>query len=96
MRMCPTCDFAMREFNYAYDSNVFLDRCEQCKGIWLDPNEIVDIAKHIQYNPKLDAFGKGLVHKYNLQKDSGGKELEWYDYLLTGAYIILRLLVFKH
>ncbi|MHC4555383.1 MAG: TFIIB-type zinc ribbon-containing protein [Planctomycetota bacterium] len=20
MRMCPTCDFAMREFNYAYDS----------------------------------------------------------------------------
>ncbi|MHC5100996.1 MAG: zf-TFIIB domain-containing protein [Planctomycetota bacterium] len=62
MRMCPTCDFAMREFNYAYDSNVFLDRCEQCKGIWLDPNEIVDIAKHIQYNPKLDAFGKGLIH----------------------------------
>ena len=96
MRMCPTCDFAMREFNYAYDSNVFLDRCEQCKGIWLDPNEIVDIAKHIQYNPKLDAFEKGLIHKYNLQKDEGGKELEWYDYLLTGAYIILRLLVFKH
>ena len=96
MRMCPKCDFSMREFNYVYDSNVFLDRCEQCKGIWLDPNEIVDIAKHIQYNPKLDAFEKGLIHKYNLQKDEGGKELEWYDYLLTGAYIILRLLVFKH
>jgi Zn-finger nucleic acid-binding protein len=97
VRICPKCDFAMQEFNYAYDSNVFLDRCEQCKGIWLDPNEIIDIAKHIQYNPELDAIGKGLIHQCNLNKDRGGdEEMEWYDYLLTAAYIILRVLVFKH
>ena len=97
VRICPKCDFAMREFNYAYDSNVFLDRCEQCKGIWLDPNEIIDIAKHIQYNPELDAIGKGLIHKCDLNKDRGGdEEMEWYDCLLTAAYIILRLLIFKH
>lgn len=56
IRICPQCMLAMREFNYAYDSNIFLDRCETCKGIWLDPNEIIDIAKHIQYNPNADAF----------------------------------------
>jgi Zn-finger nucleic acid-binding protein len=96
MRMCPTCDFAMREFNYAYDSNVFLDRCEQCKGIWLDPNEIVDIAKHIQYNPEVSAFGGGLAKLVKMKKGSAEEDRQWYDYLLTVAYIILRLLVFKH
>ena len=94
MRMCPKCDFAMREFNYAYDSNVFLERCERCKGIWLDPNEIVDIAKHIHYNPELDAVGKGLIHKCDLGKN-GEKEPEWYNYLIPAAFVILRLLIFK-
>ena len=60
VKICPKCTLAMREFNYAYDSNVFLDQCEQCKGIWLDPNEIIDIAKHIQYNPEADAFARSL------------------------------------
>ena len=61
VRICPQCTLAMREFNYAYDSNIFLDRCEQCKGIWLDPNEIIDIAKHIQYNPELDSAARSLI-----------------------------------
>ena len=94
VRICPKCDFAMREFNYAYDSNVFLDRCEQCKGIWLDPNEIIDIAKHIQYNPELDAIGKGLIYKCDLEK-IGEEEPEWYNYLIPAAFVILRLLIFK-
>jgi hypothetical protein len=38
-----------------------------------------------------------LIHQCNLNKDRGGdEEMEWYDYLLTAAYIILRVLVFKH
>ena len=59
-RNCPRCYVAMRELNYAYDSNVFLDRCEKCNGIWLDPNEIIDIAAHIQYNPEMVVFGKSF------------------------------------
>ncbi|MHC5001405.1 MAG: zf-TFIIB domain-containing protein [Planctomycetota bacterium] len=74
-------------FNYAYDSNVFLDRCEQCKGIWLDPNEIIDIAKHIQYNPELDAIGKGLIYKCDLEKN-GEEEPEWYNYLIPAAFVL--------
>ena len=69
VRICPQCTLAMREFNYAYDSNIFLDRCEKCKGIWLDPNEIIDIAKHIQYNPEVEALAKSFLDfKRNLSE----------------------------
>ena len=94
VRFCPHCEMAMREFNYAYDSNIFLDRCEQCKGIWLDPNEIIDIAKHIQYNPQVHAVGGKLAEIVKMGL-SAEDDLRWYDYLLPVAYVVLRLLVFR-
>ena len=91
VRICPKCTLAMREFNYAYDSNIFLDRCEQCKGIWLDPNEIIDIAKHIQYNPEADAFARALVH----EDRSAEEEMDGLAKLLGIVFAILRVLVFR-
>ena len=92
VRICPKCTLAMREFNYAYDSNVFLDRCEKCKGIWLDPNEIIDIAAHIQYNPEAIAFGRALVDK----DGSAEEELESCSKILRIAFIVLRVLIFRY
>ena len=89
MRICPKCTLAMREFNYAYDSNILLDRCEQCKGIWLDPNEIIDIAKHIQYNPDVDAAARSLI------KDTDGEEAAKVAMAIVVVLEILRLLVFR-
>lgn len=92
-RKCPHCHTAMHEFNYAYDSNVFLDRCPECHGIWLDPNEIIDIAKHIQYNPKLDAAARGLIHNGGSVE---GNDDEGFGYMLAGAALaVLRVLVFR-
>ena len=90
-RKCPQCYVAMKEFNYAYDSNIFLDRCEQCNGIWLDPNEIIDIAKHIQYNPDVDAVGRGLIYNMGSVDEDAGKLA-----IMIGAVLtILRYLVFR-
>lgn len=88
-RVCPQCILPMREFNYAYDSNVFLDRCEKCKGIWLDPNEIIDIAKHIQYNPELDAAARSLI-KNDIEDEAAKLAI-----LLFVAVEILRFLILK-
>jgi Zn-finger nucleic acid-binding protein len=88
VRVCPQCRLTMREFNYAYDSNIFLDRCDKCKGIWLDPNEIVDIAKHIQYNPDVDAAARALV------KNEDDDDTLVYS-IIMAAVVILRLLVFR-
>lgn len=89
VRICPKCTLAMREFNYAYDSNIFLDRCEKCKGIWLDPNEIIDIAKHIQYNPDVDAAARALI-KNDIEDEAAGLAIA-----IVVVLGILRLLIFR-
>lgn len=88
---CPACGESMKEFNYAYDSNVFLDRCPKCRGIWLDPNEIIDIAKHIQYNPDVDAVAGAII-----KEDRQIKDDESLMYMIAGLVLaILRMLVFR-
>ena len=44
---------------------------------------------------ELDAVGKGLIHKCDLEKIGGEEEPEWYNYLIPAAFVILRLLIFK-
>ena len=90
-RVCPHCTLPMREFNYAYNSNIFLDRCEKCKGLWLDPNEIIDIAKHIQYNPDVDAAARSLIH--GLKRDDDDETA--LGIIVGVVFVILRLLVFR-
>lgn len=52
-RNCPKCSTAMEKFNYACDSNVILDKCHSCDGVWADGNEIKDLAIHSFYIPIL-------------------------------------------
>jgi len=55
-RICPKCGGDMAVFNYAYDSNVFLDRCKSCGGIWADRSEIEEIARFNKSNPSVDKY----------------------------------------
>ena len=65
IRLCPSCSGLMKRFNYAYDSNIFLDRCPACDGLWLDGDEIRRIAKHIQFDPDVMLAEKGLLDLQN-------------------------------
>ena len=47
-RSCPNCRGAMRKQNYAYNSNVIVDICDDCAGIWLESGEIEKIARHFK------------------------------------------------
>lgn len=41
---CPRCqDVVMNNFNYAYSSGVYIDKCPECSGIWLDEGELEKI-----------------------------------------------------
>lgn len=51
-RICPKCGVVMRTFNYAYDSNVFVDKCPQCEGIWTDAGEAKRLARYLKTDPK--------------------------------------------
>tara|TARA_B110000305_G_C18972054_1_gene417607 strand:+ start:68 stop:493 length:426 start_codon:yes stop_codon:yes gene_type:complete len=48
IKSCPRCLGATESFNYAYDSNVFLNRCGECRGIWLDHGELGRVALFLQ------------------------------------------------
>lgn len=45
---CPRCLAETESFNYAYDSNIFLNRCKACSGIWLDGGELREVALFIK------------------------------------------------
>jgi Zn-finger nucleic acid-binding protein len=37
---CPACQGAMQMMNYATDSGIAIDRCDECGGVWLDHDEL--------------------------------------------------------
>jgi uncharacterized protein len=47
-KACPRCRQTTDSFNFAYDSNIFLNRCNACDGVWLDGGEIRSVAQFIK------------------------------------------------
>ncbi|MHC4572909.1 MAG: rhomboid family intramembrane serine protease [Planctomycetota bacterium] len=60
-RFCPRCSKKLHKFNYAYDSNVFLDKCPACGGIWADGGEVEEVARYLKEDPRITAIGRGLL-----------------------------------
>lgn len=60
-KICPNCSLVMHRFNYCYDSNIFLDKCPSCHGIWTDAGEVQKIARYIKQDPKIDEIGGELA-----------------------------------
>ncbi len=64
-RRCPHCSQQMQKFNYSYDSNIFLDRCSNCGGVWADGGEIIQLASYLKEDPRIRDIGKGLLESAN-------------------------------
>jgi len=60
-RQCPKCREDMLKFNYSYDSNVILDRCPSCSGVWADGKEILQLAIYTKGNPRVDALAASVA-----------------------------------
>ena len=68
-KLCPRCKDKLRRFNYAYDSNVFLDKCPQCQGIWADGGEVKEIARYLKEDPRITTIAKGLIQRDKTLED---------------------------
>ena len=68
-RLCPECQAAMKEFNFAYDSNIFLDKCPRCGGIWTDAGEILKVAGHLKMDPRIYEIGQDLLGEDDVSRD---------------------------
>lgn len=38
--LCPVCQVRMEAAEYAYCSQIMIDRCPECGGVWLDRGEV--------------------------------------------------------
>jgi len=72
VRKCPVCNVDMDMRNYSYDSNIFIDKCPKCDGIWTDKGEFQAAAKYVKSNPVMDNYAEALVglSKMGRKKDS--------------------------
>ncbi|MBI5359446.1 MAG: rhomboid family intramembrane serine protease [Planctomycetes bacterium] len=90
-RNCPKCSAGMEKFNYGYDSNVILDKCVSCDGVWADGNEIKALAIHIKGNQKLDKLGQSLAeYSEQIQHDKDAADVNRF-YFLTYIPILVPL-----
>ncbi len=59
-RICPECSLKMKTFNYAYNSNIFLDRCFECGNVWIDAEEFSTLISYTKGNPKIDNLTRAV------------------------------------
>ncbi len=56
--ICPDCGLPLFEVNYG-DSNIKVDVCNQCEGIWLDEGEFKKIMSYLK-----DKAGDKILNEY--------------------------------
>jgi len=62
-KSCPRCNLVMQTFNYCYDSNVFLEKCTDCHGIWADSKDVLKIARYIKQDFTSTKIGEDLIRQ---------------------------------
>lgn len=87
VRKCPRCMADMKLFNYAYDSNIFLDKCLKCNGTWTDEGEMLAVAKYIKGNPNEDSYVKALMGECVKYHDSRNNRNKFIALALSLFYL---------
>lgn len=57
LRQCPSCAVSMEKFRYLYHSNIVLDECDKCGGIWVQDGELGNMSDFLAHQ----ATGHGVV-----------------------------------
>lgn len=62
-KVCPKCRVPTDVVNYSYDSNVFVNKCPTCQGVWVDRGELERVALYIKGNPAVSRYTQALVEE---------------------------------
>ena len=60
---CPNCDGILTPTNYANDSGLWLNKCGNCGGAWLESGQFERIVNHRAPKPKLKSLERALSHE---------------------------------
>jgi len=86
-RACPNCGRGMQKFNYSGDSNIFLDKCPNCDGVWADAGEAQAIAGYLKEDPQTTAIGRTIAE--SMVKPELEPPPRWTFYLLYLPRVIV-------
>jgi len=67
---CPRCAKKMAKLNYAYDSNIIIDKCAECDVLWVDGGEMLKLAVFRKGNPILDRMGEAIAENRGAALDA--------------------------
>lgn len=60
-RICPRCAQPLITVKCIYASNIFLDKCAFCRGVWADKGEVKEIASYIKGKDNMRNLASALV-----------------------------------
>lgn len=63
---CTRCKQVLDEFRYGYNTDIKLQRCGQCKGIWMPLNQMVLLMNHIKIGHEIAPDLRGWLHELGL------------------------------
>ncbi len=69
LKKCPRCLIELEKINYFSDSNIIIDKCKKCNGIWLDAEEESKIAIYNKGNPIARELGHQVLTQNKEEKD---------------------------
>ncbi len=74
---CPACGAPFGPFNYAYRSNIILAKCPACRGLWVEPGQMLRIARYRALNPGADHLVAGIVKKREKRREPVGDDKDF-------------------
>lgn len=77
---CPKDGVKLETLHYDPPSGIYLDRCGECGGIWLDGGEISLVKKQLAPNPTLDAFVRAFTENTRENK-------KWEEQLVGARFL---------
>ena len=81
---CPKCNSVMNKYKYMYTSNIYIDSCDKCEGIWIDRGELLNIVNYLEEASKIDPEKEAevLAKIQQIKKEYELKEKEFVDSLV--------------
>ena len=93
-KICPVCKVNLYEVNYG-DSDIGVDICNKCKGIWLDEGEFKKIISYLKNKVNTQDLSEYLKHTLEEAKEiftgPEGLTSEIEDFLIVTKLLQYRL-----
>jgi Zn-finger nucleic acid-binding protein len=91
---CPKCNVNMEKIKYD-KSNIIIDYCPSCRGIWLDKGEfgliIEYLTKELLNKSKEEYFKEVLKQGKEIFTGKEGFISEWKDFITVARFMLYRI-----